>query len=130
MIERGDVDAALTCLAGTHRLLLDAGVTTWRIDHARVTLVEALQKAWLASEVKKTKGNAIAVVLVGSTIDAGSRPFQDARSYERPSTTSRDLHTPGGWDREWRWSDDRYMITTTQAAVEETLGRHRNGQKS
>ena len=27
-------------------------------------------------------------------------------------------------------SDDRFMLTTTQAAVEETLGRFRNGQKS
>src|SRR5262245_30097726 len=35
-IERGDVDAALTCLAGTHRLLVEAGVTVWRIDHAHV----------------------------------------------------------------------------------------------
>ena len=125
VIERGEVDAALTCLAGTRRVLLDAGVTTWRIDHARVTLVEALQRAWLASEVKKSKGSAIAVVLVGSKsvpVSGGPRPRR--RSGPRPG---RHLARPA--DGSWVViSDDRFMLTTTQAAVEETLGRFRNGQ--
>ena len=97
VIERGEVDAALTCLAGTRRVLLDAGVTTWRIDHARVTLVEALQRAWLASEVKKSKGSAIAVVLVGSKIGPGVGRAK-AKERERPSTAP-SPRTPGGWGR-------------------------------
>ena len=118
----------LTCLAGTHRLLLDANVTTWRIDHARVTLVEALQRAWLTSEVKRNKGSAIAVVLVGSTAASGigRTKFKEVRAAVDRAVIS---HTRRMGSRV-ATSDERYMLTTTQAAVEDTIGRFRNGQKS
>lgn len=127
-LERGDADVALTCLAGAHRLLADAGVDTWRIDHARVTLVEALQKAWLASEVRKTKGNSIAVVLVGVSGAAG---LARAKREEFRAAVDRSVmaHARRMASRV-TMDDDRYMLTTTQAAVDEMLDRHRSGQKS
>jgi hypothetical protein len=127
-LDRGEVDAALTCLAGTHRLLLDAGVTTWRIDHARVTLVEALHKAWLASEVKKTRGNQIAVVLVGSTVEG--RVSRSKAAEVRAAVDRAVIAHARRMGSRVAMDADRYLLTTTQAAVEEMLDRHRNGQKS
>ena len=86
VIERGEVDAALTCSPVPGGVLLDAGVTTWRIDHARVTLVEALQRAWLASEVKKSKGSADRrrPGRFEDRVPVSGGPAKEARS--RPST--------------------------------------------
>jgi len=127
-IDRGEVDAALTCLAGTHHLLLAAGVTAWRIDHARVTSVEALQRAWLACEAKRTKGSSIAVVLVRVTVDAGtSRP----KAKELQAAVERAIMSHARRMGSRVAADgDRYLLTTTQAAVQDMLDRRRNGQKS
>lgn len=127
-IENGEVDAALTCRAGVHQLLMAAGVTAWRVDHARVTIIDALRRAWLASEVKKTKRNSIAVVLVGSALSGSKIPAKTAPvlGVVEQSVTShaRRMGSRVAMD------EGRYMLTTTQAAIEEMLDRYRNGQKS
>lgn len=127
-LEHGDVDAALTCLDGTHRLLSAAGAKAWRVDHARITIVEALQRAWFASEMKRTKGNSIAIALLKSE-SSGRGPrgkVDEAReAVERAvATHSRRMGSRVAMQ------GDRYMLTTTRAAIEETLDRFRNGQRS
>ncbi|HZV25938.1 MAG TPA: hypothetical protein VFG00_06580 [Acidothermaceae bacterium] len=125
-LERGDVDAVLTCLDGTRRLLVAAGATTWRIDHAWVTIVEALRRAWLASEVKKTKGSSIAIALLKSEVAAGRGKSSATRaSIDRAVAT----HARRMGSR-FVVDDGRYLVMTTQAAIEKMLDQYRNGQKS
>lgn len=127
-IEASEVDAALTCLAGTHRLLLAAGVTAWRIDHARVTVVEALQRAWLACEAKRTKGNSIAVVLVRAAVVEGT---SRAKAKEARASVERAVMSQARrMGSRVAVDGDRFMLTATQAAIQDMLDRHRNGQKS
>jgi hypothetical protein len=125
-IARADVTATLTCVAGTYRLLKVAGVSTWRIDHARVTIVESLQRAWLTSEVRKTKASSIAVALFRARFDTAKRRATELNSTIDRSVTSyaRRMGSRIAMD------GDRYILTTTQAAVEEMIARHRAGQKS
>jgi hypothetical protein len=123
-IERGEADAALTCLAGAHRLLISAGVTTWRVDHARVTIIEALQRAWLTSQVTKTRGSSIAVALVGTAFEGRSTAAIHGTVERAVTSHARRMGSRVALDR------DRYMLTTTQAAIQEMLDRHRSGQKS
>jgi hypothetical protein len=127
-IERGEAEAALTCLDGTRRLLVAAGATTWRIDHAWVTIVEALRRAWLASEVKKSKGSSIAIALLKSEAAAGKprgKPSATRASIDRAVAT----HARRMGSR-FVVDDGRYMVTTTEAAIEKMLEQYRNGQKS
>lgn len=127
-IEQGLVQAVLTCLDGAHRLLIATGVTTWRVDHARVTIVDALQRAWLASEVKKTRGSSIAIVLQKFELSGPKARGKTAAiraAVDRAVTShARRMGSRVAMD------DGRYMLTTTHAAVQEMLGRYRSGQKS
>lgn len=118
---RGRQTAVLTCLAGTYQALTKAGVTVWRIDHARVTIVEALQRAWLTADVRRSRGSSIAVVLVrpGPSRGSASTRFERAlRSHARRMGS----HVVS--------DGDRFLLTTTQAAIEAMLRRHREGQQS
>lgn len=127
-LERGEVEAALTCLAGTHQLLTAAGMTTWRIDHARVTIVEALQRAWLAADLRKTEGSSIAVALVQPVFVEGksSTNVSALRATVDRSVTSHARRMGSRVAME----GNRYMLTTTKAAIQEMVGRYRRGQKS
>lgn len=128
-VAEGSAEAVLTCLAGTHTLLLEAGVLAWRIEHARVTIVEALQRAWLTSEVARSKGNLLAVAIVATEVDASLSEKQS--SIARAAVKSIVLAQARKLSAQVTTNDDEhYVLITTQAAVQTMISRHRDGHKS
>lgn len=126
VLAQGQAEAALTCLADTYKLLRATGVVTWRIDHARVTIADSLQRALLASEVRKTRGSSIAVAVITTTFERSIRSAKEVRATVDRAVTSYARRMGSGAAME----GERYTITTTQAAVEDMVDRHRAGQKS
>jgi len=118
-VAEGRAEAALTCLAGTYRLLREQGVEAWRIDHAPVTIRQALERAWYAAQVRQATGLSPAVVLVSA--EAGG---EDATLTRRVAGHARRLGSRASFE------DGRFVITTTRAAVSAALERHRSGQRS
>lgn len=127
-IKQGVADAALTCLAETHTLLVQAGAPSWRIEHARVTIAEALQRAWLTSEVARSKGNSLAIAVVEVEIEAGisMKRVTAARAGLDRAIGAQALKLSSHLQAE----ENRYILTLTQAAVHTMIERHRDGQKS
>lgn len=119
MVEAGQADAALTCLAETYRLLREQGVKAWRIEHAPVTVRQALERAWYSAQVRHATGRAPAVVLV-AVEDQETAAALQGRVVSHARRLGSRATLEGG----------KYTMATTRAAVDAALARHRGGQRS
>lgn len=130
-VHEGVVDACMTCLASTHALLQKAGVPAWRIDHTRVTILEALERAWLAAELRQSLSSQLAVVLV----EMKPTTALNIDPYKRASERLRVQHQL--LEQSKRVSGHLseleagvFMITTSRGAIESAVTRFQHRHAS
>jgi hypothetical protein len=127
----GAVEACLTCLGAVHRDLAESGVPVWRVEHTRASVRDALRRAWLAAEVRQSRGTQIAVMMIELAEPAGRQG--DSYQVERARLRLREALLEHAERMRGRLTgiDDRTMlITTTRGAVENAIARHQAGHAS
>lgn len=130
--DEGRAEMALTCLASTYEALREQGRPVRRIEHTRVTVATALDRALLTSRLSQSRTSQIAVILVqvvagaptqltlgparSKELIAAQRLLVEAATKLRAQLSQRDVST--------------YVITTTLGVVEAELLRDRAGYAS
>lgn len=130
-VRQGVVEACLTCLASTHILLQKAGVPAWRIEHTRVTIGQALERAWLAAELRQSLSSQLAVVLV----EMKPTTARNIDPYKRASERLRVQHQLLEQSKKVsghlsELETGVFMITTSRGAIETAVTRFEYGHAS
>lgn len=120
----GTAEIALTCLASTFAVLSEQGRKVCRIEHTRVTIADALQRAFLTAELWQSRSGQVAVVLVQVTGTAGQLTLSPGRSRELMEAQSLLVETAGDLRAQLTQRDlGTYVITSTVGVVENDLLR-------
>ncbi|MFI6819851.1 hypothetical protein ACIBJE_02720 [Micromonospora sp. NPDC050187] len=129
--ESGAVEACLTCLGAVHRDLRDAGVPVWRVEHTRASVRDALRRAWLAAEVRQSRGTQIAVMMIELAEPASRQgdPYQAERARLRLREALLE-HAERMRGRLGTIDDRTMLITTTRGTVDSAIARYRAGHAS
>lgn len=126
----GKVTACLTCLASTHELLVNKGIPTWRIEHTRVTMAEALDKAYLAAKMVRAESSQIAIAMVRMSRDRV--PIGSHALTKESLRLQQHLleHTERIGGHLVQTELNCFMVTSTRGAMRGALARFREGHAS
>lgn len=130
--EAGTVDVCVTCLGVVHDDLVERGIPTWRIDHTRTSLREALERARLRAELMRSRSTHMALAFVRlpdgditELLDPYDAQMGQLKVREMAVQMSRQLRGHLA-----RSVDSEFLITTSRGMVDETMTRLRAGQRS
>lgn len=124
-------DVVMTCLAEVYATLRTEALSVWRIEHAKVTIMEALQKARLSYHLIRLRSEQLALALF--QIDSQAPRKLDV--YEREVArlhVHRELldiaRKNGG--RLTSLEDGAFSIATSRGAIEVAIERQKSRQAS
>jgi hypothetical protein len=130
--EVGAVDVCITCLGVVHEKLISRGIPTWRIDHTRSSLREALERAKLRGELVRSRSTHMALAYVrlpdtttSSLLDPYDAQMGQLKAREMAVQMSRQLRGQLA-----RSIDSEFLIITSRGMVDDTMTRLRAGQRS
>lgn len=130
-IESGQVDIAVTWLRSAYDHLVAKGVPAWRAKHTTATYREALTRASLAFEAKRSKASQVVVGRMVATATYGRAGDRlkvgeisgSAKVVESYAKELRGSVSPSADGHGW-------LIYTTRGALNNALARHHSGVDS
>lgn len=127
----GNAQVALTCLASTHDALKQRGLQVRRITHTRVTVAEALERAFLTAELTHAKAGQVAIVLVQLCTVPTSGHLALTPTRRRELLQAQHLLSEVADQLRAQLSQEdacRYLLTSTLGIVEEHLLQGASGR--